>query len=337
MDQLTEGVRNLVQQCAEVKDGDEVLILNEFGKVDEEIAKLIAEAVKATGAAYHVMWGESVERSAKALPKTLIGAILASAKIISNFSLNRALLDDYTRGKAIVQINNMARTANLMASNHARYHWGRVRAIYSRLEAIFSAARKWQITSPAGTEIGGEIGSGSEVADAYFAEEAEASRFIRVFPGEVYTPVGSKGADGKIVVEYINMRDSQPWEETVTLTIRNNKLTKIEGGSRAQQFEKIMEANVKAHGDKAALLDSWHGGMNPKARKPTAENMSLQGATSGPALMHFHLGSQKEPISAGILYPTIELDGRKIYDGGKLLALEDAKIKEAEWKYGLAS
>jgi hypothetical protein len=337
MDPLRDGVQNLVQECAEVKDRDEVLILNEFGKVDEEIAKLIAETVKATGAAYHVMWGEGVERSAKALPKILIGAILSSAKIISNFSLNRALLDEYTRGKGIVQINNVARTVNLMASNHARYHWGMVRAIYSRLEEIFSAARKWQITSPAGTEIGGEISSGSEVADAYFAEEAEASRFIRVFPGEVYTPVGSKGADGKIVVEYINMRDSQPWEETVTLTIRANKVIKIEGGSRAQQFEKTMEANVKAHGDKATLLDSWHGGMNPKARKPTAENMSLQGATSGPALMHFHLGSQKEPISAGILYHSIELDGRKVYDGGKLLALEDAKIKEAERQYGLAS
>lgn len=335
MDQLREGVQNLIQQCAEVKVGDEVLILNEFGKVDEEIAILIAETVKATGAAYHVMWGASVERGAKALPKILIGAILSSAKIISNFSLNRALLDEYTRGKTIVQINNVARTANLMASNHARYHWGMVRAIYSRLEEIFSAARKWRITSPAGTEIAGEIGSGSEVADAYFAQEAQASRFIRVFPGEVYTPVGSKGADGKIVVEYINMRDSQPWEETVTLTIRGNKVTKIEGRSRAQQFEQIMEANVKAHGDKATLLDSWHGGMNPKARIPTTDNMSLQGATSGAGLMHFHLGSQKEPISAGILSHTIELDGRKIYDGGKLLVLDDAKIKEAERKCGL--
>ena len=336
MDQLTQGVQNLVQQCAEVKDGDEVLILNEFGKVDEEIAKLIAETVKATGATYHVMWGESVERSAKALPKILIGAILSSAKIISNFSLNRALLDEYTRGKAIVQINNVARTVNLMASNHARYHWGMVRAIYSRLEEIFSVARKWQITSPAGTEIGGEIGSGSEVADAYFAQEAEASRFIRVFPGEVYTPVGSKGADGKIVVEYINMRDSQPWEETVTLTIRGNKVTKIEGGSRAQQFEKTVEANVKAHGDKATLLDSWHGGMNPKARIPTTDNMSLQGATSGAGLMHFHLGSQKEPISAGILFHTVEVDGRKIYQGGKLLILDDPKIREAEQSYGVS-
>lgn len=336
MDQLRDGVRNLVEQCAEVKAGDEVLILNEFGKVDDEIAKLIAETVKATGATYHVMWGESVARSTKALPKILIGAMLSSAKIISNFSLNRALLDEYTRGKAIVQINNMARTVNLMASNHARYHWGMVRAIYSRLEEIFSAARQWQITSPAGTEIGGEIGSGSEVADAYFAQEAEASRFIRVFPGEVYTPVGSKGADGKIVVEYINMRDSQLWEETVTLAIRGNKVTKIEGGSRAQQFEKTMEANVKAHGDKATLVDSWHGGMNPQARIPTTDNMSLQGATSGAGLMHFHLGSQKEPVSAGILYHTIELDGRKIYEAGKLLALDDAKIKEAAREYGFA-
>jgi hypothetical protein len=129
------------------------------------------------------------------------------------------------------------------------------------------------------------------------------------------------------------MRDSQPWEETVTLTIRGNKVTKIEGGSRAQQFEKTMEANVKAHGDKATLLDSWHGGMNPKARIPTSDNMSLQGATSGAGLMHFHLGSQKEPISAGILFHTVEVDGRKIYQGGKLLILDDPKITETEKNY----
>src|SRR6266511_246389 len=132
------------------------------------------------------------------------------------------------------------------------------------------------------------------------------------------------------------MRDSQAWEETVTLTIRGNKVTKIEGGSRAQQFEKDIEANVKAHGDKATLIDSWHGGMNPKARIPTTENKSLQGATSGPALMHFHLGSQKEPISAGILLHTVEVDERKIYEKGKLLVVDDAKIAATEKSFDVS-
>ena len=330
MEPVKEGVRNLVNHCAEVKKEDEVLILNEYGKVDKEIAALVTEAVKETKANYHVMWAESVERGRTSLPKVLIGAFLSADKVISNFSLNRVVLDEYTHGKGVIQINNTCRNPNLMGTPHARYHWAMVKAIYSRLEEILQQAERWRITSPAGTDISGMIGKGSDVADAYFSQEAATSRFIRVFPGEVYSPVGSIDAAGKIVVEYINMRDQTPWEDTATLTIQSDKVVQVDGGSRAKEMEQGLEANLKKFGDKATVVDSWHGGMNPKARVPTAENRTLQGATSSPALLHFHLGRIKSPISAGILNHTVEVDGKKIFAGGKLLILDDPKIKEAE-------
>ncbi|MCH6544687.1 MAG: hypothetical protein IH796_01655, partial [Deltaproteobacteria bacterium] len=282
-------------------------------------------------------WAESVEPSRTSLPKVLVGAFLSADKVISNFSLNRVLLDEYTQGKGVIQINNTCRNPNLMGTPHARYHWAMVKAIYSRLEEILQQAERWRITSPAGTDISGKIGKGSDVADAYFSQEAAASRFIRVFPGEVYSPVGSIEAAGKIVVEYINVRDQTPWEETATLTIQSDKVIQVDGGNRAKEMEQGLEANLKKFGDKATVVDSWHGGMNPKARVPTAENRSLQGATSSPALMHFHLGRLKSPISAGILNHTVEVDGKKIFAGGKLLILDDPKIKEAEKHYGLSN
>ena len=49
MEPVRDGVWNLVHHCAEVKKGDSVLILNEHGKIDPEVAALIAEAVKAAG------------------------------------------------------------------------------------------------------------------------------------------------------------------------------------------------------------------------------------------------------------------------------------------------
>ena len=122
-----------------------------------------------------------------------------------------------------------------------------------------------------------------------------------------------------------------------SLHLRNGtiKVTKVEGGSRAKQLEADIEKYVKRYGEKGAVLDSWHGGMNPKARVPSPENRSLQGATSSPALMHFHLGRHKEPISAGILNHTVKVDGKKIYEGGKLLILDDPKIKDAAQRLGL--
>ena len=336
METYQEGVLNLVNHCAEVKKEDKVLILNEYGKVDESIAELITETVKETSANYHVMWAESLDRTKASIPKELIDAILSAGKVICNYSINRVLLDEYTRGKGVIQINNSARTTGLMGSNHARYHWGMVKAIYSRLEEIFSTADSWEITSPAGTEMSGKIGKGSDVADAYFSLEASAARFIRVFPGEVYTPVGSLSAEGKIVAEYINIRDTQPWDQTATLTVKEDKITKVEGGSRAKQLEADIEKYVKLYGEKGAVLDSWHGGMNPQARVPTPENRSLQGATSSPVLMHFHLGRHKEPISAGILNHTVKVDGTKIFEGGRLQILDDPKIREAERECGVS-
>ncbi len=335
MNPIKEGVWNLVNHCAEVKKDDEVLILNEYGKVDEEIAALVTEAVKETKANYHVMWAESIQPGRTSLNKVLIGAFLAADKVISNFSLNRVVLDEYTRGKRVIQINNTCRNPNLMGTPHARYHWSMVKAIYSRLEEIIQHGERWRITSPAGTDISGKIGKSSEVADTYFSQEAAASRFIRVFPGEVYSPVGSMEAAGTIVVEYINMRDQMPWEETATLTIQSDKVIQVDGGSQAKAMEQALEDNCRKFGDKATIIDSWHGGMNPKARVPTAENRSLLGATSSPALLHFHLGRLKSPISAGILNHTVEVDGKKIFEGGRLLILDDSKIRDTERQYGL--
>jgi hypothetical protein len=75
--------------------------------------------------------------------------------------------------------------------------------------------------------------------------------------------------------------------------------------------------------------------MNPKARVPSPDNPALQGATSGPGLMHFHVGRTLDPISAGVLNHTVEVDGRKLYEGGKLLLLDDPKIREAAAHYGI--
>lgn len=334
-DPVREGVRNLVEECAEIREGDKVAVLNEIDKIEPHIADLIAEAVKAAGAECQVLWGETIEQGRKDLPSDVLGAFLTADKVIASYDLNRATLHSHLQGKGTVQINNSCRTAQQMSSPSATFHWGMVKSIYSRLEEIFSEGERWHITSPAGTDITGLIGQESDIADAYFAAEAEASRFIRSFPGERYTPVGSSDAEGTIVTEYINMRDTAPWGQPAVLTVRDNKVVKVEGGDEAKRFEAEMQANVERFGDNATVIDSWHGGMNPKVRVPSDENRTLVGATSGAAMMHFHAGRILEPVSAGILFQTIELDGRKLYEGGKVLILDDPKIQEAAHRYGI--
>src|SRR5207249_10623959 len=49
IDTAREGVRNLVENVARVQGGQRVLILSEYGKVERDVADLIADAVKAAG------------------------------------------------------------------------------------------------------------------------------------------------------------------------------------------------------------------------------------------------------------------------------------------------
>jgi len=131
------------------------------------------------------------------------------------------------------------------------------------------------------------------------------------------------------------MKDELPWDEPSVFTVENCRVVQVSGGARARAMEHEIEERSASHGEKARMIDSWHGGMNPEARMPTAENPSLVGATSSPALMHFHLGRLKEPLSLGILNHRVEVDGKKIYEGGRLLILDGPAIREAADRYGV--
>ena len=333
MDQamVKEGVRNLVGNCAEVRKGENVLILNGFGAVDDEVATLLEETVSEAGAECHVLWGEPQERRASSIPKVVVGAILAADKFICNYTLNRVVLEEHLKGTGVVQVDNRFRTGELMGSEAARFPTGMIRALCQRLDELFAGARRWRITSPAGTDVSGEIARGTEIADAFFTQDTTGSRLRRVFPGEVYTPVGSVGAEGTIVVDHINLQGAELWDEPAVLAIRDDRIVAVEGGDHAQELQAEIERNVERFGEGARVLDSWHGGMHPKAPGPEPGSGALQWTTmsSSPALMHFHLGRLKDPISAGVSRQTVEVDGKRVIEDGRLAILDDPQVRAA--------
>jgi hypothetical protein len=142
-----------------------------------------------------------------------------------------------------------------------------------------------------------------------------------VFPGEVYGPRGSSGASGTIVVEYVHGRDRRPWDEPARLTVHEDSVVAIDGGgTRGEDLRADVAAREKTHGARARVIDSWHGGMNPRAPAFDAAQPDLLASITSPGLMHFHLGRVNNPLSLGVLHHTLEVDGEKVFERGKLLA-----------------
>jgi len=177
-------------------------------------------------------------------------------------------------------------------------------------------------------------------------QDAEASRTERVFPGEVYAPVGTVGAHGTIAFDHPGFADKERFMNPMMLTVEGGQLKKVEWreeprreGQRddatgntvwtGEQLEGLLEANEKKYGhDRAYAVDSFHGGMHPKA-------VRKGGQQSNPDTMHFHIGNVPAARSAYVSDQTILLDGKPFWVDGKPALLEDKVIQELAAEHGV--
>ena len=344
---VREGVENLVRNCVGVESGETMLLLNENGGVDRDLVALMEEAIRSAGGSAYSLWVEPLTGISE-MPAVVGSAVLAADKLVMNANLNRIILLDHLRsnGQAdMVRINNRSRAPQAFASEHATFNWQLVMALTAKIEEVTSAALEWTITTPHGTDVGGRVASGSEVADAFFVQDAEASRTERVFPGEVYSPVGSTAANGLIAFDHPGMADKERFHNPMMLTIKDSMLTDIEWREEParpsqkddatgntihtrEQLVRVLQTNEEKYGhDRAYVLDSWHGGMHPKAVK-------RGGQQSNQDTMHFHVGNVPSARSMYSSDQTIRLDGKRFWDNGRCVLLDDPEIKAMAAEYG---
>jgi hypothetical protein len=345
---VRDGVSNLILNCVGVELGESILLLNENGGVDRDLISLMEEAIKSGGGTPYSLWVDPLA-GIKEMPKLLGSAVLAADKLVMNVNLNRAILLEHLRanGQAdMVRINNRSRLPDAFTSEHARFNWKLVMALASKIEEVTSAASDWTITSPYGTNISGKVASESEVADAFFVQDAAQSRMERVFPGEVFAPVGSTGANGTIAFDHPGFSDKARFINPMMLTVTDGMVTDIDwmeepartgqkddpSGSTVWTLDQligVLTSNEEKFGrDRTYAVDSWHGGMHPKAVKKG-------GQQSNQDTMHFHIGRVPSARSAYVSDQTITLDGKAFWDKGRAVVLDDLDIRELASEYGV--
>ena len=345
---VREGIANLIENCVGVEKGESVLLLNENGGVDRGVVEVMEQVIREQGGTAYSMWIDPLG-GIQEMPEVLGAAVLAADKLIMNANLNRVILLDHLRANAkpnMVRINNRSRTADSFTTEHARFNWKLVMALAHKIEEVTAEASEWKITSPYGTDISGRVAKGSEVAGAFFVQDAEASRTERVFPGEVYAPVGSVGAQGVIAFDHPGFADKNRFLNPIMLTVEDGQLKNIEWreephreGQRddatgntvwtGEQLEKLLKANEGKFGhDRAYAIDSFHGGMHPKA-------VRKGGQQSNPDTMHFHIGNVPAARSAYVSDQTILLDGKPFWVDGKPELLKDKLIQDLATEHGV--
>jgi hypothetical protein len=134
----------------------------------------------------------------------------------------------------------------------------------------------------------------------------------------------------------------QRFREPMKITVKDGVVTKFEGGSEAAAYQKAMETLKQQSGlpDAQIWVYGYHAGISHKSAPPFDAYTK-----ANPAHLHFHLGvgapkiggettGRQGNVNLDCDNATVIVDSGKLYDRGKLLALQDPAVIEEARKYG---
>lgn len=327
----TVGIANLVDNCADVAPRERVAIVCDETRVDPRVAKLIAEAVERAGGRPTTTWFDasdtgSTERAVAATRNT-------EKTIVSSMGLAPFLAPGVPQPALIV--GSLFHSLADFATSHAAFHWKMADEIYRIVEDLFVTGANWRIATPTGTDLSGTVCDRS-ARSSYLEDETPAH--TRYFHSRAFRPVAADSSDGTIVCQFTHGPRRTPCVPPPVLAFEDNQLKAITGPDGARRWIDELQSGfdsvLERFGGPGRVLDSWHGGANPKAE--LAPTLLGNGSTRN---MHFHIGRTTgrsgDYISAEISDYSLAVNGRSVFDRGRLAILGDAPVQAAFDRFGL--
>ena len=135
------------------------------------------------------------------------------------------------------------------------------------------------------------------------------------------------------------------FSEPIRLTIKDNTITKIEGGKEADALSRFL-VSVRQHlGERVYDFDHMHSGVHPQAKVAPHQCPSIIYRRviehSHSSNIHFHIGGPPPTpeypywmhITGDVRNTTLRVGENLIHDKGHLTALDDPAVLEVAAKY----
>ncbi|MFQ6094141.1 MAG: aminopeptidase [bacterium] len=316
MSELQDAAMRAIRDCLAVKKGETVLVITDVEK--RSIGYALWEAAKEVGA--EAMLTEIVPRRTHGEePPPALAEFMKQVDVIIA-PTSKSITHTKARRIACEAGARVATLPNITVSMMRRA----VRADYDRIaEASIKAAdfltrgATARLTTPAGTNIIMSLVGARGMADT--GQFRKPGQFGNLPSGEAYIAPVENSAHGVIVVDG-SMAGIGMLSGPIRLTVRSGYVTKISGGRGAQELRKLIQpfgrlgrniaelglgTNYKAKLTGNILEDEKVAGT---AHIALGDNASIGGTVSVPS----HLDGL-------LLQPTLEIDGQKIMEDGKLL------------------
>lgn len=372
--EAAQSVNDMLDNCACVQPGQHVLILaandglhGGRNMVDETTIAWIQAGVQARGAHPSVLWvdmpvrrnviwpefatRETVWRIPPIVKQAMKGADLLISHVLDLSSEEELReLPETLKEYKLPMVRNMATTAPLLMSAWARTPHELVAEIRYRTAELVVPGARWVLTHPNGTHLEGTVGPapGGKAAYPYWRRDG----YYRPFPDGIYPAVNPVGCEGVFIFDHMmpvwarHIGVPPVFAAPVRLTVKDNKVSRIEGGTEAETLRAFLEALADVIGEDGAYeIRAPHGGVHPAARVSSAQCPEPDYrefiASFHTSSLHMHLGQAGHNrdfpynlhTAAELRGATLEIDGKTLHDAGRLGVAKDPRVLAVAARY----
>lgn len=326
LDMLPIAARNLLVNCAELNEGDRLLVV-----VEEDTLQHYSPSLGPTVAL--AARGMGIEASLFTVPfhEVIYGIdpALENAMGIADCTIFFARLGDQLRfcglGDSRKVIVCYALDEDMLNSSFGSAHHDAFKSLKSKIDRAFGLAHHVHVTCPNGTDFEGP-GHAS-----LLAEETEVA--VTRFPLSVFAPVPAAGFSGQIAQKGFLTgtcsRFYSPYsvdlDGVLIVEFEDNKITGFSGSDTDVAIAKRHYNAVSGQfGLDSAFIHSWHVGIHPGCAYTQSASSNFErwgtGAFGNPRILHFHTCGNYAPgeISLNVFDPTVVIDGVRLWENGRL-------------------
>jgi len=321
---LDSGITNLLLNCAKVASGESLLIVHEdpqLGWYDAEVAQAVRDRAQQLGLKTTM---QSVGAPSLNKDQILINQIGQhdSTVFFARIGDQDRFEDNAGQERSVMVY---ARDVASLSSPFGRAHHQAMSEFKYAINKVVLGAQEINVTCPLGTRFSGRPPA--------MALEDDADVTVKRFPLGVPQPVPAAEFSGQVALtRYLTPTGSKPYDPpncridgVVMAHVEAGRIVKFEGPEPAVSDVKNHYQQVSEQlGIDRDCVHSWHAGIHPGSAYPHSVDRDpdrwSNNVFTHPRFLHFHTCGDYAPaeICWMVLDPTIEIDGRNLWENGRL-------------------
>jgi hypothetical protein len=321
---IDKGAQNLLINCAQLKAGDNLLIISEkqsYGWYKDNATESVSKVAKKLKINFKILQVEGPEASSSSELETIMQGydctiFFARLGDQNRFETSKIL------GKRVMCY---ARSAQDLASSFGTVHHQAMIDMKDSLNDLFLNSQHVELSCPQGTKLSGKMLN----RNFYINSDVSVLRFPMVVP----MPILGSSFSGKVLISnYLTSTSSQTYTPNsvkifspLTITIGNGKINGVDGSDTdVINFNNHYKFVSKKFGLNKCCVHSWHAGIHPGTRylKSVEDDPDQWSNTifGSPNYLHFHTCGELPPgeICWMVKDPTIKIDGNPLWEQGAL-------------------